>query len=329
MMKSSRIFLTITLSLSCFFEACSNQEGVNAQEKNNSKSSNTAVSTEMMMEVTRCDELAAHPKDPERMATGLSMDRIVPKLARVACTEEVKKYPKEARFHYQLGRAYYAAEQYDQAIKHFEKASKMNYAMAYYNLGYMNQEGEGFSINHNKAIQLFRKSVELGGIGEEQLLGLIFVSKGYSNPGLMQNLYDGVFNNIKGNTSDIGAYLTQFVGLFENTGGCDNIISAKARLKLAQQSGMNSLGKMFGMMAQAKKDRNQTGNFAAGYNAGQQMTENIVVEVEAIRQDAQLFYERHGCQSTVAKQIFGNIDKYTLVMKSATLSDEFYRNTNK
>lgn len=54
----------------------------------------------------RCDELAAHPDDPDRPAgvVGVSEDGIDPNEAAEACTAAVEAYPDEPRFAFQLGR---------------------------------------------------------------------------------------------------------------------------------------------------------------------------------------------------------------------------------
>ena len=62
-----------------------------------------------------CDEQAAHPKDPNRMAAGVPMEKMVPRLAQQECERAVAHYPNTARFRYQLGRAFYAARNWARA----------------------------------------------------------------------------------------------------------------------------------------------------------------------------------------------------------------------
>ena len=61
-----------------------------------------------------------------------------------------------------IGQAYYILEKYDLAIKYFNLACDNNIAEAYARLGNCYQEGKGVKRDIKKAVQLYKKSVELG-----------------------------------------------------------------------------------------------------------------------------------------------------------------------
>lgn len=88
-----------------------------------------------------CDDLAAHPEDKGRSGTGVADEKIAPVTAIEQCALAVQQSPNAARFHFQLGRAYWAAKQYDEALDAFLKAEEMGYAPAYFYLGQAYEQG--------------------------------------------------------------------------------------------------------------------------------------------------------------------------------------------
>src|SRR3546814_3119519 len=85
--------------------------------------------------VHRCDDLAAHPDDPGRWAEGVYDDAIVPGPSIKACGDAVQAYPETARFHFQHGRALWAAKRHEEAVQAFLRAEGMDYGPAYAYLG--------------------------------------------------------------------------------------------------------------------------------------------------------------------------------------------------
>jgi tetratricopeptide (TPR) repeat protein len=88
-----------------------------------------------------CDDLAAHPEDKGRTGAGVADEKIVYIPAIEKCSQAVRQSPTVARFHFQLGRAYWAAKRYDEALDAFLKAEEMNYAPAYFYLGQAYEQG--------------------------------------------------------------------------------------------------------------------------------------------------------------------------------------------
>ena len=61
---------------------------------------------------------------------------------------------------------------------------------------------------------------------------------------------------------------------------------------------------------------------AAIYQEGKDFTLKMSAQADVARRDAQLFYDRHGCDSPVAKQFFANIEKYANNLGNASFWGE-------
>jgi hypothetical protein len=83
----------------------------------------------------QCDVLAAHPDDPNRVSDGVVDEKISTAAAIQQCSLAARQSPSTVRFHFQLGRAYFASKQYDKAIPEFLKAQEAKYAPAFFYLG--------------------------------------------------------------------------------------------------------------------------------------------------------------------------------------------------
>jgi hypothetical protein len=83
--------------------------------------------------VAACDALAAHRDDPRKTGTGMADEYIDTARAIAACDQAVKAEPKSARLWFQLGRAYWAAERFEEAIEKFVESAQMGHggALAY------------------------------------------------------------------------------------------------------------------------------------------------------------------------------------------------------
>jgi hypothetical protein len=77
-------------------------------------------------------------------------------------------------------------------------------------------------------------------------------------------------------------------------------------------------------------DRMAPGDFSgaakAGYESGRQFHLGVAMQVDRARADAQLFYDRPGCASPVAKRFFKNIENYCTSLDSASFRKEVERN---
>ena len=88
-----------------------------------------------------CDELTAHPDDKDKTGAGVLDESIDAELGIEQCAAAVEQNPQTARLHFQLGRAYWAAERYDEALESFLRAEEMDYAPAYFYIGMAYEDG--------------------------------------------------------------------------------------------------------------------------------------------------------------------------------------------
>ena len=66
--------------------------------------------------ITDCDTYAANDQDPQRKANGVPLAKLNPAVAVSACEAAVRQFPNSGRLVYQLGRAYYKANNYEAAV---------------------------------------------------------------------------------------------------------------------------------------------------------------------------------------------------------------------
>lgn len=89
-----------------------------------------------------CDSLAGHPGDPGlKEQPGVTEAELVPTEAIKQCTLAVQKEPKNARYQFELGRAYWVGKQYDRAVASLLAAEELQYAPAYHYLGLAYEQG--------------------------------------------------------------------------------------------------------------------------------------------------------------------------------------------
>jgi len=126
--------------------------------------------------ITDCDQLAAHPNDPERKVDGILLSKIDTDKAIPACETAVRQYPNDARLSYQLARAYYGAKNYQDAIDQFRKAAEQGYAPAQYTLGLIYTRGRGgVAKDGAQAVAWFRKAADQGYVQAQDSLGSIYL----------------------------------------------------------------------------------------------------------------------------------------------------------
>ncbi|MDJ0928331.1 MAG: tetratricopeptide repeat protein [Gammaproteobacteria bacterium] len=113
--------------------------------------------------LTRCDELASHPLDPDRVTTGVSSSevRVVESIA--ACRDAVAADPDNARLNYQLGRVYFYDGQTDAAMPHLEQSAATGHRQAQFVLGYVIDEGmQGVEQDACRVEDLWARSARAG-----------------------------------------------------------------------------------------------------------------------------------------------------------------------
>lgn len=120
-----------------------------------------------------CDRLASHGRDPERQAPGVNFNKINTREAIKACEQAVAHNPDEARFKFQLGRAYYAAQKYGPARTYVQEAADKGYAHALYYMGVLYGEGRSMPRDLAQARQWYARAAEAGHAGACAELGFM------------------------------------------------------------------------------------------------------------------------------------------------------------
>lgn len=109
-------------------------------------------------EVTGCDLLAAHNRDPGHVgipATSVSMDK---EAAIAACHVAVKADPDNPRLNYQLGRAYGYSGRGEEAMPYRLKALEADYPQSTFVIGYLYLIGRTIDQDTCKALDLWQRS---------------------------------------------------------------------------------------------------------------------------------------------------------------------------
>ncbi len=103
--------------------------------------------------VQPCDELAAAPDDAGKhpKVAGVALEKIMAADAVAACSDAVKRFPATDRFYYQLGRAFFAARDYDAALTNYKKAFELGSIRALFTLGAIYDHGDGIDRDPGRA----------------------------------------------------------------------------------------------------------------------------------------------------------------------------------
>jgi len=113
--------------------------------------------------VQPCDELAAAPEDSDRnpAVKGVRLEEIRTGEALAACSEATKRFPDVSRFHYQLGRALFAAKDYPAALESYKRAYDLGNTRALYALGAMYDGGIGVDKDPARARFYYEIAAEM------------------------------------------------------------------------------------------------------------------------------------------------------------------------
>lgn len=112
--------------------------------------------------VVQCDEEAGEPLDLQSVTVGKRPNEIIPHSAVAACMDAVSQFPSVVRYKFELGRAKFAAKDTTTALSLFKEAADKGYVRAYYELGYMAQNGFGETLNLSEANRFFKIAAEQG-----------------------------------------------------------------------------------------------------------------------------------------------------------------------
>ncbi len=109
-------------------------------------------------EVTGCDLLAAHARDPGHVGTPATRATMDKEAAIAACHVAVKADPDNPRLNYQLGRAYGYSGRGDEAMPYRLKALEADYPQSTFVIGYLHLIGQIIEPDTCKALELWQSS---------------------------------------------------------------------------------------------------------------------------------------------------------------------------
>lgn len=116
---------------------------------------------------SRCDELAAHPNDPDRRAAGVEDEQLDGKAVVTACDDALRREKDAGRLHMQRARGLLAQQRFKDAVLALQQGVKLNNAVAHYYLALAYEEGAGgLPKDAGKATRLKAQADKLG-MGDE------------------------------------------------------------------------------------------------------------------------------------------------------------------
>ena len=122
----------------------------------------------------RCDELAAHPHDPDATNSGVSYRDMKADDIIEACQMAIDQHPEVARYHAQLTRGLHKAGKLQEAAKTAQKGADLGSGHAMALLGVIHRNGIGVEKDEKTALDWFLKASDAGNPG-----GMIFAAATY------------------------------------------------------------------------------------------------------------------------------------------------------
>ena len=240
--------------------------------------------------VTECDVLAAHPDDPQRMAEGVSDDRIVPRLAMLACERALQEDALDPRLSFQMGRALSAAGKRAKAFEHLKRAAEARHAAAYAYLGDAYQFGYGVPSDLAKALGAY-KSAQAGGFASaEAQIEQITFDKSIFALDVLSLVFEQRLPDLARHSDDAATKRAMRSYVFSLTqrliSECGKVLTPANVVKLYRYR--------FG------------GDWTNETDAPIDVSiQNAIGEV-----DANAFLRRHGCEGAVARHVFSVLDRF-------------------
>lgn len=127
---------------------------------------------------TACDQLAAHPDNPDNppSVTGVPWGVFIdPDKAITICEKSAGKFPQSRRIKYNLGRAYSRALKYDQAVKFLKDAADLGSVRAMASLGsHFSSDKPGIQSDYKIAFEYFKNAADAGYGGAMASVGWMY-----------------------------------------------------------------------------------------------------------------------------------------------------------
>ncbi|MDJ0709224.1 MAG: hypothetical protein QNJ14_02485 [Woeseiaceae bacterium] len=111
-------------------------------------------------DVTGCDQLAAHARDPGHVGTPVTSATMDKEAAIAACHVAVRNDPENPRLNYQLGRAYGYSGRGEEAMPYRLKALEADYPQSTFVIGFIYLTGRTIEQDTCKALELWQRSAK-------------------------------------------------------------------------------------------------------------------------------------------------------------------------
>jgi TPR repeat protein len=124
-----------------------------------------------------CDRAAGSPGDKLLPAgvPGVGIKKIDHKIAVPACEVSAKAFPDQPRLAYQLGRAYFAMQAYDQSLREYLKAYEQGYKRAAANIGALYRDGKGVARDNQETRRWYERGAEAGDTASMDGMGWLYL----------------------------------------------------------------------------------------------------------------------------------------------------------
>ena len=109
-------------------------------------------------EITECDRLASHGRDPGHVSPAVSSTAMDKPAAIAACQQAVAADPDNPRLNYQLGRAYGYSGRGEEAMPYRLKALEADYPQSLFVIGYLYSIGRTIEPDICKTYQLWQRA---------------------------------------------------------------------------------------------------------------------------------------------------------------------------
>jgi TPR repeat protein len=130
-----------------------------------------------VLKVNACDQLAAHPSDPDKKSEGVYFYSIDGPKAVQACRLAVQQFPTELRFGHQLARSLRKVDRYSaETAKLTLELAKKGYPVAMASAVHLYRFGRVIEQDFTKAFNLANEGVELGYVGSIRQLGYLYLN---------------------------------------------------------------------------------------------------------------------------------------------------------
>jgi len=109
-------------------------------------------------EITECDRLASHGRDPGHVSPAVSSTAMDKPAAIAACQQAVAADPDNPRLNYQLGRAYGYSGRGEEAMPYRLKALEADYPQSLFVIGYLYSIGRTIEPDICKTYKLWQRA---------------------------------------------------------------------------------------------------------------------------------------------------------------------------